>query len=164
MGFTSDNLKAAITHIESYNIAQYEKLLSAYDVADWSEPFFNNRALFSDYYLTTRLPDSPEWENASEAGAMTRAFRELRKLYADVRETFSNQPEEVVRARLLEPVLALLGFAAQPVRASNSGTPEPDYRLYPASAAGYATDKPLALCLAYTWGRSLDGKDEQRDS
>ena len=25
-------------------------------------------------------------------------------------------------------------------------------------------DKPLALCLAYTWGRNLDGKDEQRDS
>ena len=49
------------TYTESDTIAQYEKLLSAYDVADWSEPFFNNRALFSDYYLTTRLPDSPEW-------------------------------------------------------------------------------------------------------
>src|SRR5256884_1326583 len=152
------------SYAESDAIAQYEKLLSAYDVADWSEPFFNNRALFSDYDLTTRLPDSPEWQNASEAGAMTSAFRHLRELYADVRETFSNQPEEVVRARLLEPVVALLGFSARPVRASNSGTPEPDYRLYPASAAGHATDKPLALCLAYTWGRSLDGKDEQRDS
>src|SRR5256714_13509534 len=118
------------TYTESDTIAQYEKLLSAYDVADWSEPFFNNRALFSDYYLTTRLPDSPDWENASEAGAMTRAFRELRELYADVRETFSNQPEEVVRARLLEPVLATLGFAARPVKASHSDTPEPDYRLY----------------------------------
>src|SRR2546421_1812050 len=152
------------SYTESDTIAQYEKLLSAYDVADWSEPFFNNRALFSDYYLTTRLPDSPEWKNAAEAGAMTRAFRQLRELYADVRETFSNQPEQVVRARLLEPVLALLGFSARPVRASNSGTPEPDYRLYPASAVGQTADKPLALCLAYTWGRSLDGKDEQRDS
>src|SRR5438552_4823481 len=152
------------TYTESDTIAQYEKLLSAYDVADWSEPFFNNRALFSDYYLTTRLPDSPEWKNATEAGAMTRAFRELRELYADVRETLSNQPEEVVRARLLEPVLATLGFVHRPVKASNSSTPEPDYRLYPASAAGHATDKPVALCLAYTWGRNLDGKDEQRDS
>ena len=26
------------------------------------------------------------------------------------------------------------------------------------------SDKPLALCLSYTWGRNLDGKDEQRDS
>ena len=152
------------SYTESDTIAQYEKLLSAYDVADWSEPFFNNRALFSDYYLITRLPDSPEWKNATEAGAMTRAFKELRALYADVRETFSNQPEEVVRARLLEPVLATLGFVARPVKASNSDTPEPDYRLYPASTAGHATDKPLALCLVYTWGRNLDGKDELRDN
>jgi hypothetical protein len=149
------------SYTESDTIAQYEKLLSAYDVADWSEPFFNNRALFSDYYLTTRLPDSLEWNNAAEAAAMTRAFKELRELYADVRETFSNQPEEVVRARLLEPVLATLGFDARPVKASTSDMPEPDYRLYPVSAAGHATDKPLALCLAYTWGRNLDGKGPQ---
>jgi hypothetical protein len=152
------------SYTESDTFAQYEKLLSAYDVADWSEPFFNNRALFSDYYMITRLPDSHEWKNAAEAGAMTRAFRELRELYADVRETFSNKSEEVVRARLLEPVLATLGFVARPGKASNSGTPEPDYRLYAASAAGHATDKPVALCLAYTWGRNLDGKDELRDS
>src|SRR2546421_2993686 len=152
------------SYTESDTIAQYEKLLSAYDVADWSEPFFNNRALFSDYYLTTRLPDSPEWENASEAGAMTRAFRELRELYADVRETFSNQPEEAVRARLLEPVLTTLGFAAQPVKASNNGTAESGYRLAGAQNAGARNAGPLALCLAYTWERNLDGKDEQRDS
>src|SRR5947208_558653 len=69
------------SYTESDTFAQYDKLLSAYDVAEWSEPFFNNRALFSDYYLTTRLPDSPEWKNATEAGAMTRAFREHRGLY-----------------------------------------------------------------------------------
>src|SRR6266496_1216843 len=152
------------SYTESDTIAQYEKLLSAYDVADWSEPFFNNRALFSDYYLTTRLPESPEWKSAAEAGAMTHAFRELRGLYADVRETFSNQPEDVVRVRLLQPVLSTLGFVARSVKASNSGTPEPDYRLNLASSAEHATNKPLALCLAYTWGRNLDGKDEQRDS
>ena len=152
------------SYTESDSFAQYDKLLSAYDVADWSEPFFNNRALFSDYYLTTRLPDSPEWKNAAEAGAMTRAFRELRELYADVREAFANQPEEVVRARLLEPVLATLGFVARPGKASTSGTLEPDYRLYSASGAGHAADKPLALCLAYTWGRTLNGKDELRDN
>ena len=42
-------------------IAQYEKLQAAYIVADWSEEFFNNRALFSDYYLLERLRDEPEW-------------------------------------------------------------------------------------------------------
>ena len=141
--------------------AQYDKLLSAYDVADWSEPFFNNRALFSDYYLIERLPNNQEWKSTEEAGAMTRAFRTLRELYADVRETFSNQPENIVRATLLEPVLTTLGFIHQPVTSKNSPTAQPDYKLY---AAAPARDKPLALCLAYTWGRNLDGKDEQRDS
>ncbi len=149
------------SYTESDTFAQYDKLLSAYDVADWSEPFFNNRALFSDYYLSTRLPSSPEWKSSEEAGAMTRAFKTLRELYADVRGTFSNQPENTVRAKLLEPVLTTLGFIQQSVTSKNSPTAQPDYKLF---AATPAHDKPLALCLAYTWGRNLDGKDEQRDS
>ncbi len=47
------------SYTESDSLAQYDKLLSAYEVADWSEPFFNNRALFCDHYLTQRLPESP---------------------------------------------------------------------------------------------------------
>ena len=31
------------SYTESDTFAQYDKLASAYDVADWSEPFFNNR-------------------------------------------------------------------------------------------------------------------------
>jgi hypothetical protein len=49
------------TWTESDPFAQYDKLLSAYSVADWSEEHFNNRALFSDYYLLERLRDYPEW-------------------------------------------------------------------------------------------------------
>ncbi len=48
-----------LTWTESDAFAQYDKLLSAYAVADWSEEFFNNRALFSDYYLLERLPERP---------------------------------------------------------------------------------------------------------
>ena len=92
---------------------------------------------------------------------MTRAFKRLRELYADVRDTFSNQPENIVRAKLLEPVLTTLSFIHQSVTSKNSPTAQPDYKLY---AATPVHDKPLALCLAYTWGRKLDGKDEQRDS
>jgi hypothetical protein len=127
-----------------------------------SEPFFNNHILFSDYYLTERLPHSPEWNDPGETVAMTRALKQLRKLYADVRETFSNQPEAVVRTKLLEPVLTILGFTFQPIQASVGNIVQPDYKLY--STTGQAYDKPLALCLAYTWGRNLDSKDEQRDT
>ncbi|HEY7495007.1 MAG TPA: hypothetical protein VIH59_28380, partial [Candidatus Tectomicrobia bacterium] len=44
---------------------QWEKLRSAYMLAEWSEEYFNNRALFSDYYLKERLTDpkiTPEWD------------------------------------------------------------------------------------------------------
>jgi hypothetical protein len=34
-----------------------------------------------------------------------------------------------------------------------------DYLLF----AGAVATKSLALCLAYTWNRNLDGKDETRD-
>jgi hypothetical protein len=145
------------------SLAQYDKLLSAYDVADWSEPFFNNRALFSDYYLTRRLPESDVWRDPTEAAAMTQAFKRLRELYASVREEFSNQPAAVVQAKLLEPVLTILGFTVQPARASkHSDEVQADYQLY--NSPGQAAPGPLALCLAYGWGRSLDGKDEQHDS
>ena len=147
------------SYTESDSLAQYDKLLSAYEVADWSEPFFNNRALFSDYYLTQRLPESPEWKNPAEAAAMTRAYRALRDLYADVREAFTNQPGTAVRAKLLTPAFEALGFTVQPARVENHDAIEPDYRLYATPTSGL-----LALCLAYTWGRNLDGKDDQRDS
>ncbi len=147
------------SYTESDSLAQYDKLLSAYDVADWSEPFFNNRALFSDYYLTKRLPESPEWNNPTEAAAMTRTYRALRDLYADVRETFANRPGTTVRAQLLAPALQALGFTVQPARVENHGAIEPDYRLCATPTSGL-----LSLCLAYTWGRNLDGKDDQRDS
>jgi len=45
-----------LTWTEADPFGQYDKLLSAYALADWSEDYFNNRALFSDYYLKERLP------------------------------------------------------------------------------------------------------------
>ena len=76
------------SYTEQYPFEQYEKLLSAYEVADWSEQYFNNRALFSDYYLKQRLPERNEWKAPAEVAAMTRAFKTLRTLYADAREKF----------------------------------------------------------------------------
>ena len=38
---------------------QWEKLRSAYMLAQWVKAYFNNRALFSDYYLQG-APDRPE--------------------------------------------------------------------------------------------------------
>src|SRR5712692_328951 len=65
------------SYTESDTFAQYDKLVSAYDVADWSEPFFNNRALFSDYYLTQRLPQSPIRVSGHKMGHATRLAHAL---------------------------------------------------------------------------------------
>ena len=56
------------TYTESDADAQYDKLVSAYAVAEWSEPLFNNRALFSDYYLNERLPELAEWKERPRGG------------------------------------------------------------------------------------------------
>ncbi len=88
------------TYTEADTIAQYEKLLNAYIVAAWSEPFFNNRALFSDYYLTQRFPEQKEWKDEREYNALRKAFKMLFALYDDAREGCRNQPAEVIWTHL----------------------------------------------------------------
>lgn len=137
--------------------AQYDKLLSAYAVADWSERFFNNRALFSDYYLNDRLRSLPEWSEDPKP-----AYKRLRELYAGSPAKFTGNPESLLRRELFEPVLTALGFEARQGKPSTVDEVEPDYRLFAPDAK--ANGMPLAVCLAYVWGRLLDGKDETRDS
>ncbi|HYK86864.1 MAG TPA: hypothetical protein VEV19_15950, partial [Ktedonobacteraceae bacterium] len=75
--------------------------------------------------------------------------------------TYNNQSLTVVHTRLIEPVLASLGFTARAAKRTNQENDvEPHYRLY---GNGTTTSKPIALCLAYNWGRNLDGKDADRD-
>jgi hypothetical protein len=65
---------------------QWDKLRSAYSVAEWSEPLFNNRALFSDYYLKERLQQRSEWKEDARS-----AYRALSDLMADARQRYANQ-------------------------------------------------------------------------
>ncbi len=129
------------SYTESDSFAQYDKLLSAYVVADWSEPFFNNRALFSDYYLLQRLPDSPVWQSQINAAHMTSTFQALRDLYEDARDTFANASTSVARTTLVQPALTLLGFTTQPVAKDEATAIEPTYRLY----------TPMVLLLFLPW-------------
>jgi hypothetical protein len=72
---------------------QWEKLRSAYMLAEWSEEYFNNRALFSDYYLTRRLADekiTPEWrEDVRPIG------REVFRHLTNARKNYTRQTEDV---------------------------------------------------------------------
>ena len=138
------------TYTELDSDAQYDKLLSAYAVAEWSEPLFNNRALFSDYYLNERLPELAEWKERPED-----AYHLLRELLPRLRHQTNMIGDGAAVQLSGESALEALGFKA--VRAS--GGDEPDYLLY----APDDQEKPVAVCLAYSWNRYLDGRDETRD-
>ena len=138
------------TYSESDSDAQYDKLLSAYTVADWSEPLYNNRALFSDYFLNERLPELPEWEERPED-----TYHRLRGLIPQLRQSTSEEAGGATGRSPLEAALEALGFGL----AKADGGDEPDYRLYTPGRV----DEPVAACLAYPWNRYLDGRDDTRD-
>ena len=142
------------TWTESDPFAQYDKLLSAYAVADWSEEFFNNRALFSDYYLLERLPTFTAWAEDPKP-----AFLSLRELYQGVSSRFAGKEKNLLQKSLLEKVLKSLGYEFK-LGNKKGDRAEPDYRLFALQGKG----TPIGLCLTYPWGRSLDGKDDQRDA
>jgi Helicase conserved C-terminal domain len=135
--------------------AQFDKLVSAFGVAEWSEPLFNNRALFSDYYLKFRLPDDPAWKDDPKP-----AYQKFLNLFAQAPRRWGGQSIKEVSEGLLEPAFLLLGFSLKKDPRDSEGSPNPHYHLqHPQNKHGGS----LAVCLTYPWGRSLNGKDEARD-
>lgn len=145
------------TFTEADGVYQWDKLRAAYDVAEWAEPEFNNRALFSDYYLKHRLTDpklTPAWgEDVRPIG------RRVQQLLSGARQRFTQKPEQMVRAGLYEPLFRELGFDFVAHKAGTSDTDEPDYKLYSPGDR----EKPVALALTYVWNRNLDDQDLNRD-
>jgi hypothetical protein len=145
---------------------QSELLRSAYDVAYWSEPFFNNRSLFSDHYLNTALPALSEWSSSATGTTMTRLVRQLGKLYRNPIDDYMKQPDplQATQNKLIQEVLALLGFAFTRRSERTPREQEPDYTLYLPGDDGKPEGQPLAFCLAYNWKRDLDRQvDESQD-
>jgi hypothetical protein len=143
-----------LTWTESDPFYQYEKFKAAYDLASWSEDYFNNRALFSDYYLKERLPEFPVWKEDPKP-----AYLKLREIYQTAASRFAGKERRTLCHELVEPTLRELGFDSKAGR-TNSNSAEPHYRL----CSARTKHTPLALCLVYPWDRSLDGKDDRRDS
>lgn len=141
------------TYTESDPFAQYDKLLCAYAIADWSEEYFNNRALFSDHYLMERLRERSEWREDPKP-----TYQALRELYNSASSRFVNKSEGSLRNDLYESAFEKLGFNFKVGKKSDSSKQEPDYCLF-----GKDANEAIAVCLTYTWGRSLDSKDDQRD-
>ncbi|MBI4473579.1 MAG: hypothetical protein HY646_13000, partial [Acidobacteria bacterium] len=142
-----------LTWTESDPFFQYDKLLAAYAVADWTEDSFNNRALFSDHYLIERLPEFPEWADDPKP-----SYRKLIEIYKGAASLYSGKGYSVIRSGLIEPVLRALNFHSQSQDRSIGGHVVSSFRLSAAPDGGL-----LALCLAYPWASSLDGKYDRRD-
>ncbi|MGH8068048.1 MAG: Eco57I restriction-modification methylase domain-containing protein [Candidatus Entotheonellia bacterium] len=145
------------TFTEEDSDYQWEKLRSAYMLAEWSEEYFNNRALFSDYYLNKRLTDpkiTPEWnEDVRPVG------REIYNHIITARKNYTRQTEEGIRRGLYEPVFKLLGFDFATKKSSASAAAAADYLLYTPGDKS----KPIAAALTYVWNRNLDDVDESRE-
>jgi len=145
------------TFTEEDSDYQWEKLRSAYMLAEWSEEYFNNRALFSDYYLKERLTDpriTSEWnEDVKPIG------REVFGHLTSARKNYTRQTENVIRKGLFEPTFKLLGFDFAEKKPGSSSAEDADYLLY----APDNKDKPIAAALTYVWNRNLDDVDESRE-
>ncbi|HVF59170.1 MAG TPA: hypothetical protein VNJ70_05095 [Thermoanaerobaculia bacterium] len=141
------------TWTEPDPFAQFDKLAAAYVLVEWSEQYFNNRALFSDHCLLDRLQGMPEWQEDPKP-----VYRRLRERYLDAAARLASKSEEELRQELFEPTLSALGFEFQRGKAASSDAVEPDYLLFSPGAA----NRVIAVCLTYRWDRLLDGKDSQR--
>lgn len=146
------------TFTEEDSDYQWEKLRSAYMLAEWSEQYFNNRALFSDYYLKERLQDeqiTPQWgEDVKPIG------REVFRRLSSARQDYSGKPEALIRKDLFEPLFKQLGFEAIANKSGAASDQTADYLLY----APEDKNQPIAAALTYVWNRNLDDVDESRDS
>lgn len=144
-----------LTYTESDPQYQFEKLRSAFEMAEWSEEFFNNRGLFSDYFLNERVPETDHWKEDPKP-----TFRRLTELLAKANERWAKKPKADFVEGLVRPSLLAMGFSLETPRTTASGDLSPDFLLSVASSP----KAPVSLCLIYPWGRWLDGKDDQRDA
>jgi hypothetical protein len=128
-------------------LGQYDKLKSAFTTARWSEPYFNNRALFSDYYLTERVPEHSAWE----ADERHQVFRAIRSVFANA-GSLSGKDHLSLQREIIIPVLEEIGFTSEVVESQEG----PDLKLFP---EGNMSGEQAAFALCYPWNRYLDGRD-----
>jgi hypothetical protein len=148
------------TFTEGDSLLQWEKLRSAYSLAEWTEEYFNNRALFADHYL--KHPLSPTRRSRRPGALDVRPLgREVYKLIVNARKEFTGQPKQrsaAVSMRRFSSCLASRRGREQTRQFRRHGA-----GLLPLCARR-PPDQPLAAALTYVWNRNLDDIDPQRDA
>jgi type I restriction-modification system DNA methylase subunit len=126
---------------------------------------YNNRSLFSDYYLRELVRGDPHW-NDMLAGVVALRQR-VAEVYKRGTPGIEQASEAEVERRLIRPVLDALAhvYEAQPNVRSAEGTKTPDYGIFAtvedrkkAAEAGIDNYWKHALAVgdAKAWDRSLD--------
>ncbi|MDQ2716726.1 MAG: Eco57I restriction-modification methylase domain-containing protein [Chloroflexota bacterium] len=145
---------------------QCKAISNAYRRAETEEEFFNNHALFSDYYLQKRLPaEVAEWQETSRPGPknpkLDEIYNELHRLYSGAGREFTGQPMQEIRVRLFEPVLKALGFTwTRPAANGKGSNQEADYTF---TIANEDETVSRVICQVYPWGRTLDDALDQAE-
>jgi hypothetical protein len=129
-------------------LEQFDKLRSVFDAAAYTGEYFQNRGLFSDYFLRDRLREDPAWpDNPSEM------FAFVRDLLREAQTRLNSAGKDTLRNQLIEPIFIKLGFQPSVNRPSKTDQTQPDYLLRSSDGA------KLTAAFVYAWDRWLDGPD-----
>lgn len=129
-------------------LEQYDKLRSVFDAAVYTGEYFQNRALFADYYLRDRLKDDAAWQDNPSA-----TFEFVRDLLKSAQADFSGKDKDALRKGLFESLFKKLGFKPNVNRPSKTEQTQPDYLLKDANGV------VVSAAFVYPWDRWLDGPD-----
>ncbi len=129
-------------------LEQFDKLRSVFDAAAYTGEYFQNRGLFSDYFLRDRLREDTAWgDNPSDT------FSFVRDSLKDAQTRWTGKDKDAVRKELLEPLFKKLGFNATVNRSSRTEQTQPDYLLKDSEG------RVVSAAFVYPWDRWLDGPD-----
>jgi len=129
-------------------LEQFDKLRSVFDAAAYTGEYFQNRGLFSDYFLRDRLREDPAWRDNPST-----MFAFVRDLLRDAQARWGGKDKDVLRNQLLEPLFKKLGFKPNVNRPSRTNQTQPDYLLKDSEGG------KLTAAFVYAWDRWLDGPD-----
>ncbi len=137
-----------LTCTQRDGLEQYDKLRSVFQAAAYTSEHYQNRALFADHYLDTRLREDVAWADSPNA-----AFATVKGLAANARERLGHKDESITRQELIEPLFDALGLKCEAAKDAKSTGATADYLLKDADG------KLVTVALVYQWDRWLDGPD-----
>jgi len=126
------------------------------------KPKYNNKTLFSNYYLDNKVKTNAEWKKNDHIAA----FSEIKEIYEKERKSFENFNEAQLIKHFLDPIFKSLFFETEVEEAA--GSDFPDYAFFRDKTSRDEAHKNKGTISFYTnalaigevkkWDKELDGK------